>query len=443
MARRPRARERLRRALLGLGPRGFGPRDPAPARGRAAQERALRRAGLPPVAPRERPQRGSPRTARASTRSSRPTASPRSKGSTAIHERARRRPPPLSFARRRRAACSSSSRGASATCCSRHRSCARSRRRGRRRSDRRARLRRHARASSRAIPTCDRVLTVPERPRLRRASAGSSRASRAATISRSRSLPGDRPTLYAWIAGRRRAGLCSSRRASTRWKRRAARRVGAFRRYARRTRCACTSRCSRRSACAPAAQVLRVVDARRRAARRRAARAARRRAATRCCIRIPSSATRCGRRDGWIAVARWLADRGLRVVLTGGPDADERALRRAHREAHARRARPRGQALARRRRARRLAARRSTSARTPPITHAAAALGVPTVALFGPTNPVKWGPWPAGHAGRRESLGAHRQPVAAATCGSSRAPARACRAVSKAASATSRARAIA
>ncbi len=28
------------------------------------------------------------------------------------------------------------------------------------------------------------------------------------------------------------------------------------------------------------------------------------------------------------------------------------------------------------------------------ITHIAAATGTPTVALFGPTNPVKWGPWP-------------------------------------------------
>lgn len=28
------------------------------------------------------------------------------------------------------------------------------------------------------------------------------------------------------------------------------------------------------------------------------------------------------------------------------------------------------------------------------VTHMAAALGVPTVALFGPTNPIKWGPWP-------------------------------------------------
>jgi heptosyltransferase-3 len=31
------------------------------------------------------------------------------------------------------------------------------------------------------------------------------------------------------------------------------------------------------------------------------------------------------------------------------------------------------------------------------ITHAAAGLGVPTVALYGPTNPVKWGPWPKHH----------------------------------------------
>ena len=29
------------------------------------------------------------------------------------------------------------------------------------------------------------------------------------------------------------------------------------------------------------------------------------------------------------------------------------------------------------------------------VTHMAAALGIPTVALFGPTNPVKWGPMPA------------------------------------------------
>jgi len=33
------------------------------------------------------------------------------------------------------------------------------------------------------------------------------------------------------------------------------------------------------------------------------------------------------------------------------------------------------------------------------LTHMAAALGIPTVTFFGPTNPVKWGPWPKGYTG--------------------------------------------
>ena len=35
-------------------------------------------------------------------------------------------------------------------------------------------------------------------------------------------------------------------------------------------------------------------------------------------------------------------------------------------------------------------------------THIAAACGVPTLALYGPTNPVKWGPWPARYDARGE-----------------------------------------
>jgi heptosyltransferase-3 len=32
------------------------------------------------------------------------------------------------------------------------------------------------------------------------------------------------------------------------------------------------------------------------------------------------------------------------------------------------------------------------------VTHMAAAVGVPVVSLYGPSNPVKWGPWPHGYA---------------------------------------------
>ena len=31
------------------------------------------------------------------------------------------------------------------------------------------------------------------------------------------------------------------------------------------------------------------------------------------------------------------------------------------------------------------------------MTHLAAASGIPTLAIYGPSNPVKWGPWPRGH----------------------------------------------
>lgn len=31
------------------------------------------------------------------------------------------------------------------------------------------------------------------------------------------------------------------------------------------------------------------------------------------------------------------------------------------------------------------------------LTHLAAACGIPTLAIYGPSNPVKWGPWPANH----------------------------------------------
>jgi lipopolysaccharide heptosyltransferase III len=106
-------------------------------------------------------------------------------------------------------------------------------------------------------------------------------------------------------------------------------------------------------------------------------------------------------RDGWHALARHLASRGLRVVITGGPGADERAyldgllagldddlyLRVDGRWSLAQTADVLRHA--------RLFVGPDTA-----TTHLAAACGTPTAALFGPTDPRIWGPWPADGGGQ-------------------------------------------
>jgi heptosyltransferase-3 len=101
-------------------------------------------------------------------------------------------------------------------------------------------------------------------------------------------------------------------------------------------------------------------------------------------------------RDGWHALVRHLARRGLRVVITGGPDADERAYLDGLMQGLD------GSLYVR-------VDGRWTLAQTADVlkharlyvgpdtatTHLAAACGTPTVALFGPTDPAIWGPWPA------------------------------------------------
>ena len=66
------------------------------------------------------------------------------------------------------------------------------------------------------------------------------------------------------------------------------------------------------------------------------------------------------------------------------------------------------------------------------VTHLAAAAGCPTVALYGPTDPRLWGPWPVG--GLERSGRPPARSSAAAMSGWCRIRCRACRASSKAAS---------
>jgi len=104
---------------------------------------------------------------------------------------------------------------------------------------------------------------------------------------------------------------------------------------------------------------------------------------------------------GWRALLRHLARRGLKILITGGPDPEERAF------------------------CEQLAATQPDSALAIParfdfgglaallrqaalfvgpdtaLTHLAAACATPTLAIFGPSNPVKWGPWPGGYSATR------------------------------------------
>ena len=97
---------------------------------------------------------------------------------------------------------------------------------------------------------------------------------------------------------------------------------------------------------------------------------------------------------GWEALGRWLADQGLTIAVTGGDAPGERAFC----EDVVQRL-PKGtvnlagqiglSALGY------LLSRTALSVGTDTaVSHMAAAVGAPTIVLFGPSNPVKWGPWP-------------------------------------------------
>jgi len=111
---------------------------------------------------------------------------------------------------------------------------------------------------------------------------------------------------------------------------------------------------------------------------------------------FPKFSYKMWNRDGWVGLARHLLDRGLRVVFTGSNAPEEisyvRGIAREFQDdavdlAGRTNLGETGFLLSR---------AKVYAGPDTMVTHMAAALGVPTVALYGPTNPVKWGPWPKG-----------------------------------------------
>jgi len=102
---------------------------------------------------------------------------------------------------------------------------------------------------------------------------------------------------------------------------------------------------------------------------------------------------------GWIALTQALHAQGLQVVLTGGPDRDEGdytdQIAKSAAEQGVRVMNLAGQ-LSLGETAELIRRAALFVGPDTAVTHIAAATGTPTLALFGPSNPVKWGPWPQG-----------------------------------------------
>lgn len=235
------------------------------------------------------------------------------------------------------------------------------------------------------------VLTVQERPsfgaHLRFVSSIARRYDLALSL-----LPGDRPTLYAWLAGKRRIGLQLPDRRS-RWKRALLDAWVPFDdtdTHTVRMHLALLESIGIRPLADVAPSWTSEDEARVRSLLAPLGEA--RYAVMHPC---PKFRYKMWIEEGWVRVGRWLEDQGFKLVLTGGPESNERAyVSRIASQIPG--ALDLSGALGLGGVAYVLSGAAVYVGPDTAITHAAAALGVPTIALFGPTNPVRWGPWPMG-----------------------------------------------
>jgi heptosyltransferase-3 len=98
--------------------------------------------------------------------------------------------------------------------------------------------------------------------------------------------------------------------------------------------------------------------------------------------------------DKWIALISWLRQQGIEVLLTGSGDPGEASYVRDIASKVPEGCRCLTGLLSLAETAELLKGARLFVGPDTAVTHLAAATGIPTIALFGPSNPVKWGPWP-------------------------------------------------
>ena len=207
-------------------------------------------------------------------------------------------------------------------------------------------------------------------------------------------VPGDRPTFYAWAAGKRRVGLLLDTQKES-WKRRFLHEWAPYdlnEKHTLLTHLAVLAPLQ----VPPSAELVtawRDSDA-------EVARAAVAPLQGRPYVVLhlfPKFTYKMWHEAGWTALARWVHSRGYAVVLTGGADAEELA----YVNNIATRMTPAPLNLAGKlsfaQSACVLAGARAYIGPDTAMTHAAAALDIPVVTFFGPTDPLKWAPWPRHH----------------------------------------------
>jgi heptosyltransferase-3 len=238
------------------------------------------------------------------------------------------------------------------------------------------------------------VLTIAERPGLRAHLAFLRQIRRRYDLALC-TLPGDRPTIYAWRAGRRRAGLALPG-VKHAWKRAL---LNAWSPFDDRATHSVTGNLAlaRLIGIEPRPEVVAAWSERDASALAQALPFDAR--VTRYAVLhlFPKFRYKEWTAAGWLALAKWFAREGIRVVLTGGGATDELAyIARLTREFPAdtvnlagRLDFPQVACL--------IAGAAVYVGPDTATTHLAAATGTPTIALFGPSNPVRWGPWPSGY----------------------------------------------
>ena len=237
------------------------------------------------------------------------------------------------------------------------------------------------------------IVTIEERPSVTAHAALFTRLRRRYDVAVS-VQPGDRPTLYAWLAGRRRVGALLADRKNS-WKRTLVHRWVPFDDLDTHT-VRMNLKIAELLGVTPVADVVAAWSETDHANVKTLAAPVAEGRPFAVLHPFPMFAYKAWCDAGWTELAAALASRGMTNVLVGGPAPDERA----HADRLMRTLPPGTVNLVGRLSLSEVGCLASRAAlyvgTDTAVTHIAAATGVPVIALFGPSNPVKWGPWPRG-----------------------------------------------